>query len=72
MPEIPRRRSYWTSEHPWAWGVVFGLVVGGSVVVLSSLQHGLRASNVLLGIVVFIAFGLLGVLGAVFRRPTAG
>ncbi|HVH63657.1 MAG TPA: hypothetical protein VNA65_08650 [Candidatus Dormibacteraeota bacterium] len=72
MPELPRRPAVWASEHPWVWGVVFGLVVGGSVLILSSIEHGLRASNLVLGLVVFIAFGLLGVVGALFRRYTPG
>lgn len=72
MPELPPRPALWLSQHPWAWGVVFGLIVGGSVVLLSSALHGLRASNVILGVVVFIAFGLLGVVGALVGRYTPG
>lgn len=72
MPDLPRRPAVWASQHPWVWGVVFGFVVGGSVLLLSSAQHGLRASNVVLGLVVFIAFGLLGVVGALVGRYTPG
>lgn len=72
MPELPPRPALWVSQHPWAWGLIFGLIVGGTVLLLSTAQHGLRASNLLLGLVIFVAFGLLGVIGAVVRRYTPG
>lgn len=72
MPEIPRRPSLWASQHPWAWGLGFGLVVAAGVLILSSVQHGLHLSNLLLGLVVFVGFGLLGVIGALVGRYTPG
>lgn len=72
MPVILHRPSTWFARHPWTWGVAFGVVVGAAVVMVSSLQHGLHASNAVLGLVVFIAFGLIGVIGAVARRYTPG
>jgi len=56
---------------PWLWGVALGVVVGGSVVVLSSLRYGFSAPLLLLGIVLAIGFGGLGMVGAFLgrRRP---
>ena len=51
---------------------MFGLIVGASVLVLSAAQHGFRGSNLLLALVVFIGFGLFGVIGALVRRYTPG
>ncbi|HLZ10827.1 MAG TPA: hypothetical protein VKT80_19735 [Chloroflexota bacterium] len=72
MPAAPRLPSRWISDHPWIWGLSFGLLVGGGVLVLSSLRFGLRFSNLTLGFVVFVAFGLLGFVGGLFRRYTPG
>lgn len=54
------------------WGPTFGLIVGGAVLILSAIQHGFRSSNLLLALVIFIGFGLLGVLGALVGRYTPG
>jgi hypothetical protein len=55
---------------PWLWGVTLGLCVGGGVVLLSSLRHGLSAPLLLLGIVLAVGFGGLGVVGVFVRgRP---
>ncbi len=51
---------------------MFGLIVGGCVLVLSGAQHGFSGSNILLALVIFIGFGLLGVIGALVRRYTPG
>ena len=51
---------------------MFGALVGGGVLVLSTLKYGLRLSNLILGVVVFIAFGLLGFAGRLARRFTPG
>ena len=72
MPEFPRRPSPWAARYPWIWGVMFGLIVGGSVLVVSSAQYGLRGSNLLLALVIFIGFGSLGVIGELVRRYTPG
>lgn len=55
---------------PWLWGVGFGLVVGGAVVILSSVRYGFSAPLLLLGIVLAVAFGGMAVVGAIARRRT--
>ena len=55
---------------PWLWGVVFGLVVGGAVVLFSSLRYGFSAQLLLLGIVLAVGFGGLAAVAAVARRQT--
>lgn len=72
MPAVPRLPSRWISGHPWIWGLSFGLLVGGGVFILSTLKFGLRFSNLMLGLVVFITFGLLGFVGGMLRRFTPG
>jgi hypothetical protein len=72
MPAYFDRLPDWSARHPWIWGLLFGLFVGGGVIVLSTLKFGLRASSVILGVVIFVAFGLLGIVGGVFRRFTPG
>jgi hypothetical protein len=72
MPALSDRPSQWLSAHPWIWGLTFGVVVGGGVLVLSTLKYGFRASNLVLGLVVFIAFGLIGSVGGLLRRYTPG
>lgn len=71
MPEIPRPAQV-ASDHPWIWGVAFGFVVAVAVLIVSGAEHGIRASNVLLALVLFIGFGLLGVIGGLVRRYTPG
>jgi hypothetical protein len=72
MPSLRDQPLHWSSDHPWIWGLSFGLLVGGGVFVLSTLRYGFRASNLLLAVVVFIAFGLLGSVGGLLRRYTPG
>ncbi len=72
MPDIRRRLAIGLAENPWMWGVTFGLAVGTAVVILSSALHGLHPSNALLGVVVFVGFGLIGVIGAFARRYRPG
>lgn len=72
MPDIPRRPSLRDSRYPWLWGPTFGLIVGASVLIVSSVQYGFRSSNVLLAIVIFAGFGLLGMIGELVRRYTPG
>jgi len=55
---------------PWLWGVGLGLVIGGAVVMLSSLRYGFSAPLLLLGVVLAIVFGALALVGAVARRRT--
>ncbi len=57
---------------PWTWGLAFGLVVGGSVVVVSSLKYGFSGPLLVIGIVIAAAFGGLIVIGYTTerRRPT--
>ena len=47
-----------------------GLVIGGAVVMLSSLRYGFSAPLLLLGLVLAIVFGALALVGAVARRRT--
>jgi hypothetical protein len=55
---------------PWLWGVGFGLVVGGAVVLLSAVRHGFSLGLLVLGLVLAFAFGAMAVVGAVARRRT--
>ena len=55
---------------PWLWGVGLGLVIGGAVVMLSSLRYGFSAPLLLLGLVLAIVFGALALVGAVASRRT--
>lgn len=61
---------YLVMPRPWLWGVGFGLLVGGAVVLLNAFRHGFSVPLLLLGVVLVIAFGALGVVGAVARRRT--
>jgi len=70
MPAVPDLPSRWISDHPWIWGLSFGVLVGGGVLLLSTLKFGFRISNLILGVVVFITFGLLGLLGGLLGRFT--
>jgi len=72
MPAVQDRSSRWTSDHPWIWGLSFGVIVGGGVFLLSTLKFGFRVSNLVLGLVVFTTFGLLGFMGGLLRRFTPG
>lgn len=72
MPAVPLLPSRWISDHPWIWGLSFGLLVGGGVFTLSSLRFGVRPSNLILALVVFITFGLLGFAGGLLRGFTPG
>jgi hypothetical protein len=72
MPAVPDLPSRWASDHPWIWGLSFGVIVGGGVFLLSTLKFGFRFSNLVLGLVVFITFGLLGFLGGLLRKFTPG
>ncbi len=71
MPEIPPPAQV-VSDHPWMWGVGFGFVVAVAVLAVSAAEHGMRASNALLALVLFIGFGLLGLIGGLIRRYTPG
>jgi len=52
-------------------GVVFGVMVGGGVVLLSSLRYGFSGPLLLIGIVLAIGFGGLALVGLFVReRPS--
>ncbi len=56
---------------PWVVGVVFGVLVGGGVVLLSSLRYGFSGPLLLIGIVLAIGFGGLALVGLFVReRPS--
>ncbi|HSS62722.1 MAG TPA: hypothetical protein VLK30_14810 [Candidatus Limnocylindrales bacterium] len=52
-------------------GVGLGLVIGGAVVLVSSVRYGLSAPLLLLGMTLAIVFGAVGLVGAFVsrRRP---
>lgn len=53
------------------WGLAYGLLVGGCVVILGTARYGLSGPLLLLGIVLMIGFGGLAFLGGyVSRRRT--
>lgn len=51
---------------------MFGFIVGAAVLAVSAAEHGVRASNAMLALVLFIGFGLLGVISVLVRRYTPG
>ena len=55
----------------WMLGVALGLVIGGAVVLVSSVRYGFSAPLLLLGMTLAIAFGAVGLIGAFVsrRRP---
>jgi hypothetical protein len=55
---------------PWLWGVILGVLVGGGVILGSSLRYGLSAPLLVLGLVLLVVFGALGLVGAVVGRRT--
>jgi hypothetical protein len=57
-------------EHPWVYGLILGLCVGGGVVLVSSIRYGFSAELLLIGIVLVAGFGGLGLMGAVMGRKT--
>jgi hypothetical protein len=72
MPAKDNRPPQWAQDRPWIWGLTFGLIVGGGVLILSTIRYGIRLSNLILALVVFVAFGLLGFVGGLMRRFTLG
>jgi hypothetical protein len=54
----------------WLWGLALGVVVGVGVVLLSYVRYGFSAPLLLLGVVLVVAFGALGVVGAFVGRRT--
>ena len=54
----------------WLWGVGLGLVVGGAVVLVSSVRFGFSAPLLLLGMVLVVGFGALSALAGAARRRT--
>jgi hypothetical protein len=55
---------------PWVYGLVLGLCVGGGVVLVSSIRFGFSAELLLIGLVLAVAFGSLGLMGAIAGRKT--
>ncbi|TMC51720.1 MAG: hypothetical protein E6J20_15140 [Chloroflexi bacterium] len=55
---------------PWIWGLILGLLVGGGVVIVSSIRVGFSAPLLMLGLVLLVVFGALGLVGSVVGRRT--
>lgn len=53
---------------PWLWSVILGVVVGGGVIVGSSLRYGFSSPVLVLGLVLLVVFGALGLVGPVVGR----
>ena len=58
------------SERPWLWGLIFGVLVGGGVVLISSFRYGFSAPLLLLGLVLAVVFGGLALMSAFVARRT--
>jgi hypothetical protein len=58
------------SERPWLWGLIFGVCVGGGVVLISSLRYGFSAPLLVLGLVLAVVFGGLALMSAFVARRT--
>jgi hypothetical protein len=58
-------------ERPWLMGVILGLCVGASVVLVSSFRYGFSGPLLLLGIVLAIVFGGLAVIGLFVQKRTS-
>jgi hypothetical protein len=58
------------NTHPWLWGLILGVCVGGGVVLVSSLRYGFSAPLLVLGVVLVVGFGGLALVGAVVSRRT--
>jgi len=54
----------------WLWGVVLGVLVGGGVILGSSLRYGFSAPLLVLGLVLLVVFGAVGLVGDVVGRRT--
>src|SRR5207237_10676418 len=76
-PEIPFTSllaaggRFFFMPRPWIWGLILGVLVGGGVVLVSSLRVRLSAPLLLLGLRLLVVFGgmVLGGSG-VIRRPS--
>jgi len=55
---------------PWVYGLILGLCVGGGVVLVGSIQYGLSAPLLLLGLILLVVFGGLGLVSALVNRRT--
>jgi len=55
---------------PWIWGLILGVLVGGGVVLVSSIRVGFSAPLLMLGLVLLVVFGALGLVGSVVSRRT--
>jgi hypothetical protein len=52
----------------WLWGVILGVLVGGGVILGSSLRYGFSSPLLVLGLVLLVVFGAVGLLGDVVGR----
>ena len=67
---MPRVVRFLGMPRPWQWGLALGVLIGGGVVLLSSMRFGFSAPLLILGLVLAIVFGGLAWVGAfVNRRP---
>jgi len=55
---------------PWIWGLILGVLVGGGVVLVSSIRVGFSAPLLMLGLVLLVVFGALGLVGSVVSQRT--
>lgn len=57
-------------SRPWIFGGVLGLLVGGGVVIVSSLRYGFSAPLLAVGVVLAAVFGGLGLIAGLVREQT--
>jgi hypothetical protein len=55
MPYAPPPR--WAAGHPWLWGLLLGIVLGGGWVGLTA-RHGVTLGNLLIGLAVAVIVAL--------------
>ncbi|TMC85281.1 MAG: hypothetical protein E6J06_04300 [Chloroflexi bacterium] len=55
---------------PWLLGLALGVLIGGAVVLVSSMRFGFSAPLLILGLVLAIVFGGLAWVGAFVNRRT--
>src|SRR5437588_7074514 len=73
-PEIPFTSllaaggRFFFMPRPWIWGLILGVLVGGGVVLVSSIRVGFSAPLLMLGLVLLVVFGALGLVGSVVSQ----
>jgi len=55
---------------PWLLGLALGVLIGGGVVLVSSMRFGFSGPLMMLGLVLAIVFGGLAWVGAFVNRRT--